>query len=63
MGKKGGTGSTLGKWVLLLLILGATSFGCAVFQPEKPKTLTPTDRGTVPMNVFATGALKKQAYR
>ena len=38
----------LGTWALMLLMIATFGFGCAALQPaEKPKTLTPTDRGTV----------------
>jgi len=40
--------TALGTWALLLTMIAFLSFGCAALQPaEKPKTLTPTDRGTV----------------
>lgn len=47
MERKSKAGRALGTWALLLMITAAMGFGCAVVQPEKPKTLTPTDRGTV----------------
>lgn len=35
-------------WAFLLPMIAVLGFGCAALQPaEKPKTLTPTDRGTV----------------
>jgi len=37
----------LGTWALFLVTVAVFGFGCAAMQPEKPKTLTPTDRGTV----------------
>jgi len=39
--------STPGIWVCVAVIIVAFGFGCAGMQPEKPKTLTVTDRGTV----------------
>jgi len=40
--------TALGTWALLLTMIAFLSFGCAALQPaEKPKTLAPTDRGTV----------------
>jgi hypothetical protein len=37
----------LGTWAFLLVMIAVFGFGCAAMQPEKPKTLTLTDRGTV----------------
>jgi len=38
----------LGTWALGLVMIAVFGVGCAALQPaEKPKTLTPTDRGTV----------------
>jgi len=38
----------LGTWAFWLVMIAVFGFGCAAMQPaEKPKTLTPTDRGTV----------------
>jgi hypothetical protein len=38
----------LGKCALLLIVIAFFGFGCAALQPaQKPKVLTPTDRGTV----------------
>jgi hypothetical protein len=40
--------TALGTWTLLLIMIAFLSFGCAALQPaEKPKALTPTDRGMV----------------
>jgi hypothetical protein len=39
--------STPGIWVCGAVMIAVFGFGCAAMQPEKPKTLTPTDRGTV----------------
>ncbi len=36
-----------GIWALVSVMIAVFGFGCAGMQPEKPKTLTPTDRGTV----------------
>jgi hypothetical protein len=47
MGRKSKAGRALGIWALLLMITAAMGFGCAAMQPEKPKTLTATERGTV----------------
>ena len=38
---------SLATWGVLLVFVGILSFGCATMAPEKPKVLTPTDRGTV----------------
>ena len=41
-------GRVPGTRVILLVMVAAFGFGCAALQPaEKPKVLTPTDRGTV----------------
>ncbi len=47
MERKSKAGRALGTWALLLMITAAMGFGCVAMQPEKPKTLTATDRGTV----------------
>jgi hypothetical protein len=40
--------TALGTWTLLLIMIAFLSFACAALQPaEKPKALTPTDRGMV----------------
>ena len=39
--------STPGIWVCVAVIIAVFGVGCASLQPEKPKTLTLTDRGTV----------------
>ncbi len=41
------SGLTMGSLVGLLAVMGLYLGGCATLQPEKPKTLVPTDRGTV----------------
>ncbi len=41
------SGLTMGSLVGLLALMGLYLGGCATFAPEKPKTLVPTDRGTV----------------
>ena len=46
MERKSKAGRALGTWALLLMT-AAMGFGCAAMQPEKPKTLTATERGTV----------------
>jgi hypothetical protein len=38
---------TPGIWACAAVGIAVFGFGCASLQPEKPKTLTPTDRGTV----------------
>jgi hypothetical protein len=47
MHRKSKAGRALGTWALLWVMTVVFGFGCAAMQPEKPKTLTPTDRGTV----------------
>ena len=37
----------LGTWAPLLAAVAVFGLGCAAMQPEKPKTLNPTERGTV----------------
>jgi len=46
MERKSKAGRALGTWALLLMT-AAMGFGCVSMQPEKPKTLTATERGTV----------------
>ncbi len=41
------SGLTMGSLVGLLALMGLYLGGCATLQPEKPKSLVPTDRGTV----------------
>ena len=41
------SGLAMGVWVGWLVFMGLYFGGCATFEPEKPKTLVPTDRGTV----------------
>jgi len=47
MERKSKAGRALGTWALLLMMTVTMGFGCAAMQPEKPKTLTATERGTV----------------
>jgi len=47
MGQRMKARLALGRWVILLAVIGFWGLGCATMAPEKPKTLVPTDRGTV----------------
>ena len=47
MKRNGRTGRVIGVRVLFVSAVMIFSLGCAAMQPEKPKTLTMTDRGTV----------------
>ncbi len=47
MERKMKAGTAFGTWSIIMGIAALLGFGCATMAPEKPKTLIPTDRGTV----------------